>query len=68
MKEVIKPTYMLGQIVKHKFLGFRGVIFDVDPEFNNSEEWYLSIPEDIRPKNTTTGTRAQHVSTQLLGI
>ena len=49
MKEVIKPSFMLGQIVKHKFLRFRGVIFDIDPEFNNSEEWYLSIPEDIRP-------------------
>ena len=50
MKNVIKPSYMLGQIVKHRFLGFRGVIFDIDPEFNNTEEWYQSIPENIRPK------------------
>ena len=49
MKNVIKPSYMLGQIVKHRFLGFWGVIFDIDPEFNNTEEWYQSIPKDIRP-------------------
>ncbi len=49
MKDIIKPNFMLGQVVKHRFLGFRGVIFDIDPEFNNTEEWYQSIPEDIRP-------------------
>ena len=54
MKNVIKPSYMLGQIVKHRFLGFRGVIFDIDPEFNNTEEWYQSIPENIRPKKKST--------------
>lgn len=41
--------YHIGQIVKHRVYPFRGVIFDVDPEFDNSEEWYSSIPEDIRP-------------------
>lgn len=42
--------YRIGQIVKHRVYPFRGVIFDVDPEFDNSEEWYDSIPADIRPK------------------
>jgi len=42
--------YSIGQIVKHRVYPFRGVIFDVDPEFDNSEEWYDSIPADIRPK------------------
>lgn len=41
--------YHIGQVVKHKVYPFRGVIFDVDPEFDNSDEWYDSIPEDIRP-------------------
>ena len=41
--------YQIGQVVCHRFFPFRGVIFDVDPEFNNTEEWYQSIPEDIRP-------------------
>lgn len=41
--------YSLGQVVQHKERPFRGVIFDVDPEFSNTEEWYESIPEDVRP-------------------
>jgi heat shock protein HspQ len=36
-------------VVKHRMFPFRGVIFDVDPEFSNTEEWYEAIPEDIRP-------------------
>jgi heat shock protein HspQ len=41
--------YHIGQVVRHRVYPFRGVIFDVDPEFDNSEEWYASIPADIRP-------------------
>jgi heat shock protein HspQ len=41
--------FKLGQVVKHKKFFFRGIVFDVDPTFNNSEEWYLGIPEDRRP-------------------
>ena len=41
--------FRLGQVVKHRMFPFRGVIFDVDPEFSNTEEWYEAIPEDIRP-------------------
>ena len=41
--------YRLGQVVCHKKHPFRGVIFDVDPEFSNTDEWYESIPEDHRP-------------------
>ena len=39
----------LGQVVRHRHRPFRGVIFDVDPEFANTQEWYDSIPEDARP-------------------
>ena len=42
--------FKIGQIVRHRLFDFRGVIFDVDPEFANSEEWYQAIPEDIRPR------------------
>jgi heat shock protein HspQ len=41
--------YGIGQIVRHKVYPFRGVIFDVDPVFNNTEEWYLAIPAELRP-------------------
>ena len=42
--------FSIGTIVKHKDFDFRGVIYDVDFEFNNSEEWYQSIPKDVRPR------------------
>ncbi len=42
-------TFTLGDVVRHRLFDFRGVIFDVDPEFSNSEEWYESIPEEMRP-------------------
>ncbi len=42
--------YKIGQVVRHRVYDFRGIIFDVDPEFDNTEEWYQSIPEDIRPR------------------
>jgi heat shock protein HspQ len=41
--------FQIGQIVRHRIFSFRGVIFDIDPEFNNTEEWWLSIPEGVRP-------------------
>ena len=44
-----KAKFSIGDIVKHKHFDFRGVIYDVDFEFNNSEEWYESIPKDVRP-------------------
>ena len=39
----------IGQVVKHRVFPFRGVIFDVDPTFNNTEEWWEAIPAEIRP-------------------
>ena len=50
MHDLIETKFSIGIIVKHKFLHFRGEIFDVDPEFNNSEEWYMAIPKEIRPR------------------
>ena len=41
--------FQIGQIVRHRIFPFRGVIFDVDPVFNNTEEWLMSIPAEIRP-------------------
>ena len=40
----------IGQVVKHRRYPFRGVIYDVDPVFANTEEWWLSIPEELRPR------------------
>jgi heat shock protein HspQ len=44
-----EAKFSVGQVVRHRFYPFRGVVFDIDPEFDNTEEWWLAIPEDIRP-------------------
>jgi heat shock protein HspQ len=46
----VQAKYHLGQVVRHKQHPFRGVIFDVDAIFSNSEEWYEAIPAENRPK------------------
>ena len=43
-------NFKIGQVVKHKDYSFRGIVFDVDPIYSNTEEYLLSIPKDIRPK------------------
>jgi heat shock protein HspQ len=50
MEKVRTAKYRVGQVVRHRIHDFRGVIFDVDPVFNNTEEWWLAIPEDRRPR------------------
>ena len=44
-----QAKYKIGQIVRHRIFSFRGVVFDIDPTFSNTEEWWLAIPEDMRP-------------------
>src|SRR5215212_5634632 len=41
--------FAIGEVVRHRLFDFRGVVFDVDPEFANSDEWYDAIPEALRP-------------------
>ncbi len=54
-KDVVGPLQMrlakfrIGDVVRHRFFDFRGIIVDMDPVFNSTEEWLQSIPEDIRP-------------------
>ena len=45
-----RAKFAVGQVVRHRIHAFRGVIFDVDPVIANIEEWYESIPEDVRPR------------------
>jgi heat shock protein HspQ len=44
-----RTHFALGEVVRHRVFDFRGVVFDIDPVFANSEEWYAAIPESIRP-------------------
>ena len=46
---VAHARFSIGDVVRHRLFDFRGVIFDIDPVFANSEEWYESIPEALRP-------------------
>jgi heat shock protein HspQ len=49
MSKARQAKYKIGQIVRHRVYPFRGVVFDVDPTFSNTEEWWQSIPEEVRP-------------------
>ena len=46
---IAAARFGIGEVVRHRLFDFRGVIFDVDPEFANSDEWYEAIPADLRP-------------------
>ncbi|WP_184475946.1 heat shock protein HspQ [Rhizorhapis suberifaciens] len=46
---VAHARFCIGDVVRHRLFNFRGVVFDIDPIFANSEEWYNAIPEEIRP-------------------
>jgi heat shock protein HspQ len=49
MTKTRTAKFTIGQVVRHRLFPFRGVVFDIDPEFDNTEEWWLSIPEEVRP-------------------
>lgn|SRR5690554_2441062 len=47
--QVLAADFAIGDVVKHRLFDFRGVIYDIDPVFANSDEWYEAIPENLRP-------------------
>jgi heat shock protein HspQ len=50
MDKIRIAKYPIGQVVKHRVYPFRGVVFDIDPEFDNTDEWWESIPAEVRPR------------------
>jgi heat shock protein HspQ len=46
---IAHARFSIGDVLKHRMFGFRGVVFDIDPVFANSDEWYDAIPQDMRP-------------------
>jgi heat shock protein HspQ len=50
MGKAREAKFKIGQVVRHRLYPFRGVIFDVDPEFSNTDEWLAAIPEHVRPR------------------
>lgn len=49
MSNMRNAKYKLGQVVRHRVFPFRGVVFDIDPVFSNTDEWYEAIPAEVRP-------------------
>ena len=50
MANVRRAKFSVGQVVRHRIHPFRGIIFDIDPVFNNTAEWWLAIPAELRPR------------------
>jgi heat shock protein HspQ len=50
MNDMKTAKFAIGQVVRHRIFPFRGVIFDVDPQFSNTDEWYEAIPREVRPR------------------
>ena len=50
MGRVGQAKFRVGEVVRHRVHPFRGIVFDIDPVFNNTEEWWLSIPAEMRPR------------------
>jgi heat shock protein HspQ len=50
MNKMRTAKYQIGQVVKHRLFPFRGVVFDIDPVFDNTEDWWNSIPAEVRPR------------------
>lgn len=50
MNTIKAAKFSIGQVVRHRIFPFRGVVFDIDPDFNNTEEWYQAIPAQVRPR------------------
>ena len=50
MSKTSVAKFKIGQVVRHRLFAFRGVVFDIDPEFANSDAWYEAIPADARPR------------------
>jgi heat shock protein HspQ len=49
MPAIAEARFSIGDVVRHRIFDFRGVVFDIDPIFANSDEWYDAIPESVRP-------------------
>ncbi|NCN85885.1 MAG: heat shock protein HspQ [Sphingomonadales bacterium] len=47
--DILDARFAIGDVVRHRIFDFRGVIYDIDPVFANSEEWYEAIPKDLQP-------------------
>ncbi len=46
-----QAKFEVGQIIHHKLFDYAGVIFDVDPVFSGTDEWYEAVAKSRPPKD-----------------
>jgi heat shock protein HspQ len=46
-----EAKFQVGQIVHHRLFNYIGVVFDVDPEFQGTDEWYQQVARSRPPKD-----------------
>ncbi|MFQ5597330.1 MAG: heat shock protein HspQ [Nitrospiria bacterium] len=47
----IECKFFVGQLVHHLLFDYRGVVVDVDPEYQGTEEWYRQVARSKPPKD-----------------
>ena len=43
--------FRIGQVIRHLRFDYIGVIFDIDPSFAGTEEWYEKVARSRPPKD-----------------
>ena len=51
IRSMTAGKFYIGQIVAHRLFGYLGVVYDVDPGFTQSEEWYQHMALSRPPKD-----------------
>jgi len=49
--QVINAKYSIGELIQHRLFDYRGVIFDIDPNFQLTDEWYDIVARSRPPKD-----------------
>jgi len=48
---ISKSKYSVGDLIQHQLFDYRGVVVDVDPTFQSTEEWYEAVARSRPPKD-----------------
>ena len=49
--KITRTRFAVGDLIHHRLFGYRGVIVDVDPKFQSTEEWYETVAKSRPPKD-----------------
>jgi len=48
---ITRTRFSVGDLVHHRLFGYRGVVADVDPTFQATEEWYEAMARSRPPRD-----------------